>query len=117
MRSDQECKYKNKEFKKLVDKENIDHILTYYETRANFAERVIKTIKLKIFKYFTNRETFRWIDILSDLTNGYNNSIHRSIKISPQDAQSSDPNPKFGILLNHRKQKLAKLQTRKFIQN
>ena len=78
MRSDQGSEYKNKEFEKLLELENIDHIFTYNETKANFAEHVIKTIKLKIFKYFTNRETFRWIDILSDLTNGYNNSIHRS---------------------------------------
>ena len=56
-----------------MEQENIDHIFTYYETKANFAERVIKTIKLKIFKYFTKLETFRLIGILSDLTNGYNN--------------------------------------------
>ena len=97
LRSDQGSEYKNKQFEKLLQEENIDHIFTYYETKANFAERVIKTIKLKIFKYFTNRETFRWIDILSDLTSGYNNSIHRSIKMSPQDAQNSDP---YKVLVN-----------------
>ena len=91
LRTDQGSEYKNKQFETLLQKENIENILTYYETKANFAERVIKTIKLKIFKYFTNSETFRWIDILSDLTRGYNNSIHRSIRMSPQDAQSSDP--------------------------
>ena len=58
LRSDQGSEYKNKQFEKLLLEENIDHIFTYYETKANFAERVIKTIKLKIFKYFTNRETF-----------------------------------------------------------
>ena len=91
LRTDQGSEYKNKEFKRLLEQEKIDHIFTYYETKANYAERVIKTIKLKIFKYFTNKETNRWIDILSDLTNGYNNSIHRSINMSPQDAQKSDP--------------------------
>ena len=91
LRTDQGSEYKNKEFKRLLEQEKIDHIFTYYETKANYAERVIKTVKLKIFKYFTNKETNRWIDILSDLTNGYNNSIHRSINMSPQDAQKSDP--------------------------
>ena len=90
MRTNQGSEYKNKEFERLLEQENIAHIFTYYETKANYAERVIKTIKLKIFKYFTNRETNRWIDILSDLMNGYNNSIHRSINMSPQDAQNSD---------------------------
>ena len=91
LRTDQGSEYKNKHFETLLQKENIEHILTYYETKANFAEQVIKTIKLKIFKYFTKSETFRWVDVLSDLTRGYNNSIHRSIRMSPQDAQSSDP--------------------------
>ena len=91
LRSDQGSEYKNKEFERFLEQENIDHIFTFYETKANFAERVIKTIKLKIFKYFSNEETFRWINILSDLTNGYNDSIHRSIRMSPRDAKSSDP--------------------------
>ena len=91
LRTDQGSEYKNKEFERLLELENIDHIFTYYETKANYAERVIKTIKLKIIKYFTNRETFQWVDILSDLTNGYNNSKHRSIKMSPREAKNSDP--------------------------
>ena len=85
LRTDQGSEYKNKHFETLLQKENSEHILTYYETKANFAERVIKTIKLKIFKYFTKSETFRWVDVLSDLTRGYNNSIHRSIRMSPQE--------------------------------
>ena len=91
LRTDQGSEYKNKEFERLLEQENIVHIFTYYETKANYAERVIKTIKLKIFKYFTNKETFRWLDILLDLTNGYNNSTHRSLKMSPLEAQNSDP--------------------------
>ena len=58
VRTDQGSEYKNKEFERLLEQENIVHIFTYYETKANYAERVIKTIKLKIFKYFTNKETF-----------------------------------------------------------
>ena len=63
------------------------NLYTYYETKANYAERVIKTIKNKIMKYLSKKETLRWIDILSDLTYGYNNSIHRSIKMSPKYAK------------------------------
>ena len=63
---------------------------TYYETKANYAERVIKSIKNKIMKYLTENETLRWIVILSDLTYGYNNLIHRSIKMSPKHAKSKN---------------------------
>ena len=79
-----------KPFNKLLTENKIKHLYTYYETKANYAERVIKTIKNKIMKYLSEKETLRWIDILSDLTYGYNNSIHRSIKMSPIDAKSKN---------------------------
>ena len=66
-------KYTNKESNKLLEHQNIIHIYTFYETKANFGELFIKATKLKIFKYFTEKETFCWIDILLDLTFGYNN--------------------------------------------
>ena len=90
LRSDQGSEYLNRDMKRFLNDRNIDHIFTFYETKANFAERVIKTIKLKIIKYFTSKETYRWLEILSDLTYSYNISYHRSIKMTPSDAQEVD---------------------------
>ena len=90
LRSDQGSEYLNRDMKKFVTDKGIDHIFTFYETKANFVERVIKTIKLKIVKYFTNEETYRWMEMLPDLTYSYNQSYHRSIKMSPYDAQDVD---------------------------
>ena len=59
----------NKKINDLLKANKIKHIYTYYETKANYAERVTKTIK-------TEKEALRWIDILSDLTYCYNNSMH-----------------------------------------
>ena len=59
LRTDQGSEYKNKEFERLLGQENIAHIFTYYETKANYAERVIKTIKLK---YFNISQTEKLID-------------------------------------------------------
>ena len=88
LRTDQGSEYKNRPFNNLLNENKIKHLYTYYETKANYAERVIKTIKNKIMKYLSDKETLRWIDILFDLTYGYNNFIHRSIKLSPEDAKS-----------------------------
>ena len=59
IRSDQGSEYKNSEVTKFLRTSKVDQIFTYYETKANYAERVIKTIKLKIFKYLTANESFR----------------------------------------------------------
>ena len=90
MRTDQGSEYKSKKFRKFLKDEGVKHIFTFYETKANYAERVIKSIKLKIRKYLTSRETYRWIDVLDDLTYSYNNSYHRMIKMTPSEAQSAD---------------------------
>ena len=91
LRTDQGSEYKNRNFNRLLNQNNIKHLYTYYETKANYAERVIKTIKNKIMKYLSEKETLRWVDILPDVTYGYNNLMHRSIKMSPNDAKSNNP--------------------------
>ena len=91
LRSDQRSEYKNREMRRFLNDRGIKHIFTYYETKANYAERVIKTLKLKIIKYLTGKETFRWVDVLQDLTFSYNHSTHRSIKMAPSEAVSQDP--------------------------
>ena len=45
LRSDQGSEYKNNQVKKFLRDNRVNHIFTYYETKANYAERVIKTIK------------------------------------------------------------------------
>lgn len=46
-------------------------------------ERFNRTIKEKIFKYVTSIGTERYIDRLDDFVDAYNNTIHRSIKMTP----------------------------------
>ena len=89
LRSDQGSEFKNNQVKNLLLEKGVKHIFTYFKTKANYAERFIKTLKLKIRKYLTSEESFRWIDALYDLTSGYNNAIHSSIDMSPEKARSS----------------------------
>ena len=90
IRSDQGTEYKNSEVTKFLRTSKVDQIFTYYETKANYAKRVIKTIKLKIFKCLTARESFRWVDNLQNFMTSYNNASYRSIKMIPTKAQSSN---------------------------
>ena len=67
-------------FYKNVD---IHHYVTFNETQANYAERCIKTIKTKLYRYMKENNVNRYIDIIDDVVEGYNNSIHRSIGTKP----------------------------------
>ena len=60
---------------------NIDCILASKIHRACLAERVIRSLKEIMFKYFHERKTNKWIDVIQDITNIYNNRYHRTINI------------------------------------
>ena len=49
-------------------------------------ERFSRTIKEKIFKYFSANNTRKYIDVLYLLIDQYNNTIHSSIEMTPVEA-------------------------------
>ncbi|KAK3083648.1 hypothetical protein FSP39_000775 [Pinctada imbricata] len=90
LRTDKGVEFKNKMVQKLTKGEGIDHFFTQNESKANFAERVIKNIKSRISRYRSHHQTNRWIDVLSEVTNSYNNTYHRSIKRAPSAVRKKD---------------------------
>jgi len=59
---------------------------TENEERSSVVERWNRTMKEKIFKYFTANNTNKYIDILGDFVERYNNKRHASIKMTPVEA-------------------------------
>lgn len=51
--------------------------------KCAIVERFNRTLKSKMFKYFSSKGTRKYIDVLDNLIDAYNNSFHRSIKIEP----------------------------------
>jgi hypothetical protein len=81
--TDQGTEFFNKPFQTLLNGENIQLFNTFNETKASVVERVIRTFKTKMWRYFTAKKTMRYVDMLPDLVYSYNNSQHRSIKTKP----------------------------------
>lgn len=61
-----------------MNEENIDHT----EVKANYAERVIKTIKTKLYRYITYKQSYNYVDKLQDLAKNYNATYHRKISMA-----------------------------------
>ena len=55
----------------------------YSDRKCAIVERFNRTLKTRMYRSFTARGTHRWIDILEDLVNGYNNTKHSSIGFKP----------------------------------
>ena len=79
--TDKGTEFKNKDVKKLIEIYNTEN-----EEKSSIVERWIRTMKEKMWKYFTDNNTYNYMSILPDLLEDYNNTVHSSIKMSPIDA-------------------------------
>ena len=61
---------------------------TYNEGKSVVAEIFIRTLKNKIFKHMTAISKNVYFDVLDDIVNKYNNTVHRTIKMKPIDVTS-----------------------------
>ena len=80
---------------------------TYNEGKSLVAERFIRTLKNKIFKHMMAISKNVYFDVLDDIVNEYNNTVHRIIKTKPIDVTddyyaeyneiSNKKDPKFKV--------------------
>ena len=76
--------FKNKDFQNLLKSKKIYFFTTENpETKASIVERFQRTLKSRMWKYFTHHRTLRYVDVLPKLVEGYNHAYHRSIKRAP----------------------------------
>ena len=76
----------NQHVKKLLNKMNIEMYSTENEEKSSVVERWNRTMKNKMYKYFTANVTRTYIDVLPEMVDKYNNTKHRSIGMTPVEA-------------------------------
>ena len=69
---------------------NIKQYVTHNELQANYVERVIKTIKSRLWRYFRHTMKTRWVDVLQDIIKSYNNTVHMSLGMKPVDVNKNN---------------------------
>ena len=62
---------------------------THNEGKSIVAERFIRTLKSKIYKYMTSISKNVYIDKLDDIVDEYNNTYHTTIKMKPIDVKDN----------------------------
>ena len=81
--SDAGKEFIRKDVKEYLADHKIYQQVTRNGKKANYAERVIQTLKKKIYKYLYYHKTCKYIDVLQELVEGYNESYHSGIKRAP----------------------------------
>ena len=103
---DKDNEFYNRSMKSWLEKNNTEIYSTHNEGKPAVAERFIRTLKNKIYKYMTSISKNVYIDKLNNIVNKYN-TYHRAVKTKPADVKSStyidsskeinDEDPKFKI--------------------
>ena len=87
IQSDEGTEFTNNKTQTFFKNNNIKWYHTFNrDIKCSICERFNRTILNKIYKNFTLNNNTIWINDLDKLTNEYNNSYHRTIKMKPIDA-------------------------------
>lgn len=83
---DQGSEFYNRTFKKLLEDNKIRIYHTFNQGKAVVIERFNRTLKGKMFRYFSANNTNNYIAILPQLINNYNNTKHSTTRLKPVEA-------------------------------
>ena len=86
---DKGSEFYNSSVKKWLNDNDAEMHLIYNKGKSVVAERFIRTLKIKIYKYMTSISKNVYIDKLDGIVNEYNNTCHRTIKMKPVDVKDT----------------------------
>lgn len=85
LHTDKGTEYYNHHFKDLLKKYKLKHYSVHSTMKACIAERFIRTFKTNMFREFSARGSYTWLNLLQTLIDKYNNTVHSTIKMKPKD--------------------------------
>ena len=90
VQTDKGREFLNRIVRSLLEQYGVHHFTSEDpQIKCAVVERFNRTIKERIWKYFTKYRTHRYINVLADIVNGYNNSKHRTIGQTPASINST----------------------------
>jgi Integrase core domain/Chromo (CHRromatin Organisation MOdifier) domain len=101
---DKGTEFMNQHFKNFCDSQKIKLINPQASVHAAFIERFNRTLQMIIYKYMTENETNRYVDVLQDLVRSYNHRRHRMINMTPYEAEKNENNEHLQLNLIQQKQ-------------
>ena len=84
---DKGSEFYNKLMKSYLQDNDTELYSTHNDGKDFLAERFIRALNNKIYKYMTSVLKNVYIDKLDDIVNKYNNTYHRTIKMKPADVK------------------------------
>ena len=86
--TDRGTEFYNKDVNQLLSEKGIQLYSTQNEQKSSVVERWIRTIKTRMWKTFTANNNTVYYDKLDKIVEDYNNTKHRSIRMTPREASN-----------------------------
>ena len=83
LHTDRGKEFLNTKFQSLLKKNNMHHYYTFSGKKSTIIERWNRTLKSRMYRMFTERNSLKWVDMLEDLVSDYNNTTHRTTQMKP----------------------------------
>lgn len=91
LRTDKGKEFDCKMMRTFYEENNIHFFTTTNSTiKCAMVERLNRTLKARFFRHFTHNGNHRFLEEMQKFADSYNNSYHRSIKMTPIEAEHSD---------------------------
>ena len=89
LQTDKGTEFLNRKFQQWLKAHKVYHFTTENEDiKASIVERFNRTLKSKLWRYFTRHDTLSYMTVLDSMVDVYNRTLHRSIGMAPNDVTS-----------------------------
>lgn len=84
--TDRGTEFTSKEMHRFFGAKNIQiHHSSFSDVKASVAERAIRNVKQRLYRYFGEYKTLKWIDVIPNVANAINHSVCRVTGVRPVD--------------------------------
>ena len=91
VRTDKGKEFLNKNFQDMLRDEGIEfQVCRNPDVKCAVVERAQRTIRDRLYKYLTYKNTFRYIDVLPKFVGAYNDTVHSTTGMAPSRVTESD---------------------------
>ena len=102
LQTDKGSEFLNRSLQRLLKQYGVHHFATHNEeTKASIVERFNRTLKTRMWRYFTKNQTIRYVDALQDFVRSYNNTYHRRIGMAPSAVNGANQETVWQRLYGH----------------
>lgn len=103
IQSDKGREFWNSPCQRFFAQKGVNHYSSESEYKTSVVERFNRTLKNKLYRIFTYRNSFTYVDILNFVLKAYNSSVHRSTGFSPDRVTQRDESVIFERLYGYLK--------------